>query len=178
MENRILTLSALLGLVVISSGCIDAEAHMNMESVGGTDLGEEASVNIEDMHPDFEDVIKNGSSLTVEEASSDVLENGFPVLYNGSLYSLNRSTVGERNLTRVEYSVERVEGSSETQINLTRSEKGIIESVFDTAEAGSNISKINYNIVYSSDEENRSILIDRNETRLSRGNTTVSVTKI
>ena len=176
-NNSFILVLGLLTLVVVSSGCIDAEASLSMEEVGGTDLGEKASVDIVNMHIDFERVIREGTSLTTENPPRDVLENNIPVLYNGSLYSLNRTEAGNKEGVLVEYRAEKVEKAQGDEINLTSAEEDMVDMVLDQAGAGSNISIMTYNQFYSPEEENKSVLIGRNETTFSRENTTVRLTK-
>lgn len=108
----------LLAFVVISSGCIDAEASLSMESVGGEELGEKASVDIKDIHVDFEEVIAQGSYVTPESPINEVLNHNFPVLYNENLYSINRTEAGTEERIRVEYKRENKSKTS-NQIRLT-----------------------------------------------------------
>lgn len=176
-DNSFILVLVLLALVVVSSGCIDAEASLSMEEVGGTDLGERSSVDIVNMHVDFERVIQEGTSLTTESPPRDVLENDIPVLYKGSLYSLNRTEAGNKEGVLIEYRAEKVEKAQGDEINLTSEERDMVDMVLDQAGAGSNISIMTYNRFYSPEEKNKSVLIGRNKTTFSRENTTVRLTK-
>ncbi|QGA80240.1 hypothetical protein [Candidatus Nanohalobium constans] len=176
-NNSFILVLGLLTLVVVSSGCIDAEASLSMEEVGGTDLGEKASVDIVNMHIDFERVIQEGTSLTTENPPRDVLENGIPVLYNGSLYSLNRTEAGKKEGILVKYKAEKVGKSQGDEVNLITDEADMVDMILDQAGTGSNISIMTYNQFYSPEDKNESVLIDRNDTTFSRENTTVRVTK-
>ncbi|WP_414838120.1 hypothetical protein ACK3SF_01830 [Candidatus Nanosalina sp. VS9-1] len=175
-RNKALLLG-LLAFVAVSSGCIDAEASLRMEKVEGAELGEKASVNISDMHADFRKVADNGSFLTTENPPSDVLDHGVPVLYKGSLYSLNRTVAGTEDRIGVTYSAERVQDSQSSEVNLTDGEKDFVDSIFDQASAGSNISRIKYYRTYTLQEKEESVLADRNETVITRGDSSILVTK-
>jgi hypothetical protein len=175
MDKNSLVLGSLM-LVVVSSGCIDAEASLSMDAVSGTELGEKASVDIVDLHPDFEEVLRQGSFQTTENPPRDVLEHDLPVLYNGSLYTLNRTRIGTEDRIKVGYSAKRVDAQAD-EINLTDGEEGMVDMLLDQAGVGSNISAMRYYHVYTPEEKNRSVLIQRNETTVVRDDVAVSITK-
>lgn len=177
MKKNSLVISGLLILVIVSSGCIDAEASLDMEKVEGNELGEKASLDIADMHHDFRQVIEEESFLTTENSPSDVLDHDFSVFYNGSLYSLKRTEAGEADRIGVTYSAEKVEDIESSDVNLTDGEEDLVESILDQASAGSNISRMKYYYTYTLQEKDKSGLVDSNGTVVTRGDTQILITK-
>jgi hypothetical protein len=177
VKKNSLLISGLLILVIVSSGCVDSEASLDMEKVEGTELGEKASVDIADVHSDFRQVIEEDRFLTTESPLGDVLDHDFPVFYNGSLYSLNRTEAGKADRVRAAYTAEKVKGLESKEVNLTDGEEDIVDRILDQASAGSNISRVTYYHTYTPEEKDKSGLADSNGTVVTREDTQVLITK-
>jgi hypothetical protein len=156
----------LIFLVVVSSGCVHAEATAGFERLDGpTEVAESTSVDPDSLHPSVRTALSNGTSeRTVQDSflTDEFSEKENAVRYKGKYYRVSQRKVGNATAEELAVNITRTEEPPQYTIEeLPESDRKPIETGIENMQDSDDNTIAVQSYVF--EERNRSILLDENE---------------
>lgn len=172
-DKSVLTFLVLF-TIVLTSGCISADARLDMRPLDDSELADLTSEDYRDLDVELKKVFNENNSFSTAYLPYDIRDYGEPVMYNGSYFKMDRELVGEVERISVRFLGEEVNSSRSTDINLSEKDERLVnQSIGHARTEGFDMPKSVFGVEYTPEEFERSSLKKREKLYIQRENTTI-----
>jgi len=160
--------------VVLTSGCISADARLDMRPLDDRELADLTSEDYSNLDVELKKVFNENNSLSTAYLPYDIRDYGEPVMYHGSYFKIHRELAGEVKRVSVRFLGEEVNSSRSTDLNLSEKDERLVNQSIGHARAeGFDMPKSVFGVEYTPEEFERSSLKKREKLYVQRENTTL-----